>query len=201
MGCGKSKNGDKEMICTPMNSIICYLETALWQTFSLIVCFVVLIDVWNTNAGLLLALGLFGILVNFAFFLWVVLYEGSKVYKFASIISILDSKTFCQEATRKLQWGSDQSHFFNNTMAYLVFLVFFGSWLGINLGLVAYQPLPLVPTSLQITNMVIHKFFAFYLIGLAGLSWRLLFNNTKYFLYAIMNYLRRKDLGTLTTSK
>jgi len=196
MGCYKSKHhSHKEMICTPMNSIICYLETALWQTFCLIVAFVVLIDVWNTNAGLLLALGLFGILVNFGFFLWVIFWDGTRVMKYREIVHLADIKDFCREAIRKLQWSSDQSHFFNNVFAYLVFLVFFGAWLGINLGLVAYQPLALVPTSAQITQMVIHKFFAFYLIGLAGLCWRMLFNNTKYLFFQVMKEDRRQNVG------
>jgi len=166
------------IICPPMNSIMAWLETVIWQTFQAIVAFVVLINVWNTNAGLLLALMLFGFVLNLVFWLWTIFWDGHKVLQLRKIMH--SSEHMKEELLRWMYWACDQYHFFNNMMAYIVFIIFFGVWVGINNGLTNYQPLPLAPTPEQITNMVIHKFFAAFLISMAGLNWRHLWDTKKW---------------------
>lgn len=193
MGCKHSANhhhkSSHTLVAPPMQSILSWLETVFWQTFQAIVAFVVLINVWNTNAGLLLALMLFGFVLNTLFYLWTIFYDGMKSERL-SHIQVTDH--FEDKVIHYLHWAFDQPHFMMNIIMYIFILIFFGVWLGVNNGLTSYQPLSPAPTPEDITNMVIHKFFALLLIAMAGNNWRIIWDTKTYVLYhMITDYKKR----------
>lgn len=174
----EKKHGWQHIICPPLNSIISWVETVIWQSFQAIVSFVVLINVWNTNVGLLLALMLFGWVLNLGFWLWTIFWDGHKVLRLAKIMH--NNEHMKEEVLKWMYWACDQYHFFNNMIAYIVFIIFLGAWIGINGGFQNFQPLPLAPTPEQITNLVIHKAFCLLLIAMSGTNWRHLWDTKKW---------------------
>jgi hypothetical protein len=196
MGNTQYKVKSPRMFAPPYNSILAWFEL-LWQLFCAVVGMIVLIDVWNTNAGLLLAILLFGFVLNLLFYLWSLFWDG---YRVKQLSEIKDKKPH-EHIMYWVLWLGDQPHFFINMVIYAFVLIFFGLWLGTQNGLISYQPLALVPTSQQITNMVIHKFFAFIIVLIAGVNWGFGFRSERFALYEIVKAMKTEPSGEITTSK
>jgi hypothetical protein len=171
---------DSSMICTPKNSIISWLYTMIWGTLIAIVGFVVFIDAWSTpNAGVLLGFLLGGLLINVFLFLWVIFFEGMKNKHLSRLYNSENGWTK-ENIERWVYWAFDQYHFIVNIIFYLTFTIFYGIFLGIKDGFIAYQPLGLVPTPMQFQNMVIFKIFAFSFVVIAGFDYKFNFSTLKY---------------------
>lgn len=177
---------DSSMICTPKNSIISWLYTMIWGTLIAMIGFVILTDAWSTpNAGVLLGFYLGGLLINVFLFLWVIFFEGMRNKHLSKYYNSENGWTK-ENIERWVYWAWDQYHFIVNIIFYLIFTVFYGIFLGIKDGFITYQPLDLVPTPIQIQNMVIFKFFAFSLIIIAGFDYKFTFSTIKYVIIHIL---------------
>lgn len=196
MGTAQYKVKNPKMIAPPYNSILTWIETGLWQLFCAIVGMVVLIDAWDTNSGLLLALLLFGFALNAVFYLWTIFWDG---YRVKPLSEIRAGKGSDMHIMYWVLWLGDQPHFFINSIMYIFVIIFFGIWVGTQNGLVAYQPLPLVPTSSDITNLVIHKFFAFIIVLIAAANWVFLWRTERFAQYEILKDMK-KNSGEITES-
>lgn len=194
MGNSQYKVNNPRMIAPPYNSILAWIEL-FWQLFCAIVGMIVLIDVWNTNAGLLFAILLFGFVLNLFFFMFSVFYDGYRVKHLKDINGKTQTKH--EHIMYWVLWLGDQPHFFINMIIYAFVLIFFGVWLGTQNGFISYQPLALVPTSQQITNMVIHKFFAFIIVLIAGVNWGFGFRSERYAMYEMVKEMKKGE-GTPT---
>src|SRR4029079_16891704 len=127
MGMTQHKVKNPRMFAPPYNSIISWFEVGIWQLFCAIVAMVVIIDVWNTNAGLLLAILLFGLVLNLVLYLWSIFWDGYRVKPLPEIGTGKTSKTYDQIMYWVL-WVGDQPHFLINVIVYLFVVIFFGIW-------------------------------------------------------------------------
>ena len=198
MGNTQYKVKNPKMFAPPYNSILSWLETGVWQLFCAIVAMVIIIDVWNTNAGLELALLLFGFALNFVLYLWTVFWDG---YRVKPLTEIAPGKKSHEHIMYWVLWLGDQPHFLINCIIYLFLIIFFGVWVGTQSGLVAYQPLPLVPTASDITNMVIHKIFALLILIVAGGNWVFLWRTERYANFEMVKEMKKGGGEVTETSK
>src|SRR4051812_48956675 len=110
----KQRDNNKHIegvICPPFNSIHAWVQF-VWQVFSAIVSFVVLIDMWNTNCALLFFLMLFGGLVSIVFFIWTIAYDGQNKTPFKDLLSISSMDQRCTEGKHYINWVYDQPVYF-----------------------------------------------------------------------------------------
>ena len=169
---------DSHMIATPKNSIISWLYTIIWETLTGIIGFVILVDAWsNPSPGVLLGFFLGGLFINLFLFAWVIFWEG---WYNKGLSMIFNDGMTTASITKWVYWAFDQTHFLVNIIFYLSFTIFYGVFLGIKSGFTLYQPLPLVPTSMEIQNFVIFKFFAFSFIMISGFNYKFNWSTMKY---------------------
>lgn len=174
-------------IAAPKNSIISWLYTLIWETCTGVIGFTIFTDAWSApNAGVILAFLLAGLVLNVLLFLIVVFWEG---YSNKTLENMFSDGMKTEHITKWIYWAFDQTHFLTNTIFYFFATIFFGVFLGIKNGFIAYQPLGPVPAPMDIQNIIIFKGFAFLMVAIAGANYYFNFSTHKWILIHILRLM------------
>lgn|ERR1041385_1620799 len=176
---------ESNLIAPPKNSIISWLYTLVWETFTGVVGYVIIIGGWSApHPGVLLGLFLAGFFINLILLLVTIFVSG---WSNKGLTSIINKGLVIDEVTQWVYWAFDQTHFVTNMIFYLANSIFYGIFIGIRGGFLQFQPLLPVTTSVDIENMVMFKIFALLLVLVAGANYYFNFSTSKYVIIKMLH--------------